>query len=132
MRTLSFLITLYLIPYTSIPSYSQDFEVAPVKMLYDCEPGQIQTKILYVRNHANQKQQFNILVAEMPADSAGKKKKVIEIDGKQHLEYNYHERDKYKDKVLRKNGWKILRIKFVNLLKNPKYWYHRADLFIGP
>ena len=61
-----------------------------------------------------------------------KKKKVIEIDGKQHLEYNYHERDKYKDKVLRKNGWEILRIKFVNLLKNPKYWYHRADLFIGP
>jgi len=70
---LFFLIPLYLIPYTS---YGQDFEVAPVKMLYDCEPGQIQTKILYIRNHANQKQQFNVSVVDLPADSLGKKKKV--------------------------------------------------------
>ncbi|MBI4930289.1 MAG: hypothetical protein HY841_05970 [Bacteroidetes bacterium] len=53
---------------------AQDFEVAPVKMLYDCEPGQIQTKTLYIRNHANQKQQFNVVAVDLPADSLGKKK----------------------------------------------------------
>lgn len=74
---LFFLIPLYLIPYASISCFAQDFEVAPVKLLYDCEQGQIQTKIMYIRNHANQKQQFNLLIADMPADSAGKKKKTI-------------------------------------------------------
>ncbi len=80
MRNSFLIITFCLLPsvFSLLPSYSQDFEVAPVKMLYDCEPGQIQTKILYVRNHANQKQQFNLLIADIPADSAGKKKKVIE------------------------------------------------------
>lgn len=71
--------TLYLIPlylYTSISISAQDFEVGPAKLLYDCEPGQIQEKILYVRNHANQKQQFNLIAVDMPVDSAGKKKKV--------------------------------------------------------
>lgn len=56
--------------------FAQDFEVAPAKFLFDCEPGQIQEKILYVRNHANQKQQFNLIATDMPVDSAGKKKKV--------------------------------------------------------
>lgn len=60
------------------------------------------------------------------------KQKVIEIDGKMHLELEYSERDKYKDKILKTRGWQVMRIKFVNLLKNPKYWYKRADLFIGP
>ncbi len=79
MRNFFLIITFCLLPsaFCLLPSYSQDFEVAPVKLLYDCEPGQIQTKILYVRNHANQKQQFNLLIAEMPADSAGKKKKLV-------------------------------------------------------
>ena len=52
----------------------QDFEVAPVKMYFDCEPGQIQTKTMTVRNHANQKQQFTLLVADMKLDTIGQKK----------------------------------------------------------
>lgn len=51
----------------------QDFEVAPVKLLYDCEPGQIQERIITIRNHANQKQQFTLTLADIPIDSAGKK-----------------------------------------------------------
>lgn len=65
----------YRLPITFLNA--QDFEVAPVKFLFDCEQGQIQTKILYIRNHANQKQQFNVSIADMPADSAGKKKKIV-------------------------------------------------------
>ncbi|MBI4946159.1 MAG: hypothetical protein HY840_07135 [Bacteroidetes bacterium] len=70
-----FLIPLYLITYTSVPSYGQDFEVAPVKMNFDCESGQIQTKVLTIRNHANQKQQFSLTLGDIAADSAGMKKK---------------------------------------------------------
>lgn len=64
-----------LIALSSIKLTGQDFEVAPAKIYYDCEPGQIQTKILYVRNHANEKQQFNLVPVDMPADSLGTKKK---------------------------------------------------------
>lgn len=72
------ILSLILIPYTLylIPLRAQDFEVAPTKFLFDCEPGEIQEKILYVRNHANQKQQFMLIAVDMPVDSAGKKKKV--------------------------------------------------------
>ena len=50
-------------------SFSQDFEVAPAKLNYDCEPGQIQTKTMTVRNHSNEKQQFVLVVGDMKLDS---------------------------------------------------------------
>ena len=49
--------------------FSQDFEVGPVKLNYDCEPGQIQTKIITVRNHSNEKQQFVLVVGDMKLDT---------------------------------------------------------------
>lgn len=52
-------------------SFSQDFEVAPAKLVYDCEPGQIQTKTLTVRNHSTQKQQFSLTLADAQVDTAG-------------------------------------------------------------
>jgi hypothetical protein len=54
---------------SSSVSFAQDFEVAPAKLNYDCEPGQIQTKTITIRNHANQKQQFTLVVADMKLDS---------------------------------------------------------------
>lgn len=54
-----------------IPSNAQDFEVAPAKMNFNCEPGQIQTKTLTIRNHANQKQQFSLTTGDVIVDSLG-------------------------------------------------------------
>lgn len=50
-------------------SFSQDFEVAPVKLNYDCEPGEIQTKIMTIRNHDVQKHQFSLSISDMKLDS---------------------------------------------------------------
>ena len=60
------------------------------------------------------------------------KKKMIEIDGKAHLKKRYTERDKFKDRFVKEEGWKVMRIKFTNLLKNTEYYIKRADNFIGP
>ena len=56
-------------------SYAQDFEVAPVKLNYDCEAGEIQTKMMTVRNHANTKQQFSVDVSDMVFDDTIKSMK---------------------------------------------------------
>lgn len=56
-------------------SFSQDFEVAPAKINFDCEPGQIQSKTMYIRNHSTLKQKFNLTTADLHPDSLGTKKK---------------------------------------------------------
>jgi hypothetical protein len=56
----------------ALTTTAQDFEVAPVKMFYDCEPGEVQTKTMTVRNHANEKQQFVLVAADMKLDSVKK------------------------------------------------------------
>ena len=59
-----------LLVFTSISvAHSQDFEVAPVKLNYNCEAGQIQTKTMTIRNHSTQKEQFTLTVADMQLDS---------------------------------------------------------------
>jgi len=59
----------------SIWVLGQDFEVAPAKLIYACEPGQIQTKTVFIKNHSVQKQQFTLTVGEGAADSLGHKRK---------------------------------------------------------
>ena len=59
------------------------------------------------------------------------KKKVIEIDGEQHERFNdYKERDKQKDNLLLENGWKLLRIKWKDMMKESKSWIKKAKEFI--
>jgi len=70
MKKKSFLSILYCL--ASGILFAQDFEVAPVKLNYDCEPGELQTKVMTVRNHANQKQQFVLTASDMNLDSAKK------------------------------------------------------------
>jgi len=60
------------------------------------------------------------------------KKRIIEIDSKAHLQKTYAERDKLKDICMKEKGWKILRIKWVNILKHPQYYLKKAEMFIGP
>lgn len=66
--------------FISVFSFAQDIEVAPAKLNYDCEPGQIQTKNVTVQNHSNQKQQFSLILGEMQTDSSGKAVKKINPD----------------------------------------------------
>lgn len=48
------------------------------------------------------------------------KKLCIEIDGEQHEKLEYKERDDRKDKLLKDNGWEIIRIKWKDCFNNPK------------
>lgn len=59
------------------------------------------------------------------------KKRVIEIDGEQHERFEeYKNRDKEKDKLLQKNGWKVFRIKWKDMYNDTKYWINKAKMFI--
>lgn len=57
-------------------SFAQDFEVAPVLMKFTAEPGQSQTRVLSVRNHANSKQKFTLKLSDYTIDKDGNKKAV--------------------------------------------------------
>ena len=66
---------------------------------------------------------------EMPFDKYSldfawsEKKLCIEIDGEQHERFEeYKLRDITKDKLLLKNGWKVLRIKWKDCYANPKQY----------
>lgn len=59
------------------------------------------------------------------------KKKCIEIDGSQHERFiDYKLRDNKKDNLLKQNGWQILRIRYIDLYHNTKYWIKVAKDFI--
>ena len=59
------------------------------------------------------------------------KKKVIEIDGEQHEQFEeYKNRDKEKDKLLIENGWQVLRIKWKDIMRESKYWIEIAKEFV--
>lgn len=59
------------------------------------------------------------------------KKHCIEIDGDQHQRFlEYQERDQRKDEALIQSGWKVLRISWREMFKNPKYWIQIAKDFI--
>lgn len=59
------------------------------------------------------------------------KRKAIEIDGEQHERFQeYKDRDIKKDQYLLKNDWKVIRIKWKDMYKNPKLWIEIAYKFI--
>jgi len=59
------------------------------------------------------------------------KMKAIEIDGSQHQRFKeIIERDKKKDTLARENGWKVLRIKWIDMYNNPKDYIDQAYKFI--
>lgn len=51
----------------------QDFEVAPVVINFDANPGEIQKQMVTIRNHANIKQAFSFNLGDFEVDSQGKK-----------------------------------------------------------
>lgn len=56
--------------------FCQDFEVAPVVINFDANPGEIQQASLTVRNHANIKQVFTLTLGDFVIDENGQKKRV--------------------------------------------------------
>jgi signal peptidase I len=58
-------------------------------------------------------------------------KKCIEIDGDQHQRFEeYRKRDERKDKLLKEEGWEILRIKWKDLYQDPSNWIEKSYQFI--
>jgi very-short-patch-repair endonuclease len=58
-------------------------------------------------------------------------KKCIEIDGEQHYRFEeYAERDKRKDRELEDEGWEVLRIRWKDMMNEPKKWIKIAKDFI--
>jgi len=53
--------------------FSQDFEVAPVKMIFSINSGETQSKILTIKNHSNFKTSFNIVFEDFLFDKDGVK-----------------------------------------------------------
>lgn len=59
------------------------------------------------------------------------RKLCIEIDGKQHFtDQKQMERDKRKDELLKKEGWKEMRIKWLYLFNNPKIVINNVKNFL--
>lgn len=55
---------------------AQDFEVAPVVMNFNANPGEIQQQKLTIRNHANIKQAFTFNVGDFEVGADGQKKRL--------------------------------------------------------
>jgi hypothetical protein len=53
---------------------AQDFEVAPVKLMFDAEPATSQTKTISVRNHSSKRVSFTVAITDFLPSSSGDKK----------------------------------------------------------
>ena len=58
------------------------------------------------------------------------KKLAIEIDGEQHEKPDYKSRDIRKDKKLKEEGWKVLRIKWKDMFNDTKHWIQISKNFV--
>ena len=56
-------------------------------------------------------------------------KAVIEVDGKQHEHQEQKARDHRKDQMIKDHGLKVLRIKWSDFSKDPKFWIDEANKF---
>lgn len=71
MKTIfKYLLICFIFPYVS---YSQDFEVSPVLIEFNAEPGKALTKNIFVTNHSSSKQSFSLTLADEVFFEGGKK-----------------------------------------------------------
>lgn len=54
-------------------SFAQDFEVAPVRLDFNAEPGENQTKVVNIKNHSNKKTSFIVSISDFIPGSDGKR-----------------------------------------------------------
>ncbi len=57
-------------------SFGQDFEIAPVLVNFDANPGETQTKTLTLRNHSPERQKFVLNLTDYELSPDGSKKQV--------------------------------------------------------
>ena len=57
-------------------AFGQDFEVAPVLVSFDANPGEIQNQTLSVRNHTNERQKFILNLTDYRLGEDGNKQSV--------------------------------------------------------
>jgi hypothetical protein len=62
--------------FAEITISSQDFEVAPVLISFDANPGEIQNRTLTVRNHSNERQKFVLNLNDYVINDKGAKQGV--------------------------------------------------------
>lgn len=60
----------------SLTAFTQDFEVSPVLMNFNADPGEIQKKQLTLINHSAQPQKYSIKISDYILDSEGNRKVV--------------------------------------------------------
>jgi len=53
--------------------FAQDFEVAPVRLDFNAEPGENQTKVINIKNHSNRKASFVVAISDFLPGSDGKR-----------------------------------------------------------
>jgi hypothetical protein len=59
---------------TTVSLSAQDFEVAPVRLDFNAEPGENQTKTINVKNHSNRKSSFVVVINDFLPSSDGERK----------------------------------------------------------
>jgi len=57
-------------------AFSQDFEVAPVLVKFDANPGEVQNRLLTIRNHSPENKKFTFNLSDYELDDEGNKLKV--------------------------------------------------------
>lgn len=62
--------------FVSLFATGQDFEVSPLKLFYNVEPGESQTKFVVVKNHSNKAETFILSVSDYSINSKGQGKYV--------------------------------------------------------
>ncbi len=50
---------------------AQDFEVSPIKLFYNAEPGESQTKFVRIKNHKDKRETFILSINDLSIDSKG-------------------------------------------------------------
>jgi hypothetical protein len=55
----------------SVVLVGQDFEVSPLKMFFNAEPGEAQTKFMTVKNHNNKAETFILSISDYSVNSKG-------------------------------------------------------------
>jgi hypothetical protein len=73
MNKTSIVLLISLLLTIALNCFSQDFEVAPVKLEFSAEPGENQTKVINVKNHSNKKSSFVIAISDFLPSSDGKR-----------------------------------------------------------
>lgn len=66
----------FLASLTMLKVSAQDFEVAPVTLEFNAEPGDNQSKVITVKNHSNKKASFIVALGDFLPTSTGEKKQM--------------------------------------------------------